>query len=320
MSSAAGTGGSAAYQISALGQRVMKQLPEASTVFHYDREGRIIAESDAADNVMREYLWLGELPIAYFDGTSLYYVHTDHLGTPRLLAGGTGAPVWRWEGPPFGEGAADEDPDGNGVQVSYNLRFPGQYFDKETNLHYNYFRDYDPAIGRYIQSDPIGLRGGINTYAYVENKPLSSIDPTGEAGITFDMNFQAMIAAFGAKSAFGFAFGNNICFKVETCGRVGIGAALGMNITGGYTSGELCTKVVDATGVFATGGLFLGGLSGVKGGSRPSLSASIGGGPILGAAGGIDACRIQYFCLLNRPCGCEDNSPPRRNIGELVAP
>jgi RHS repeat-associated protein len=69
--------------------------------------------------------------------------------------------------------------DGDGIAFEYNLRFAGQYLDKETGLHQNWNRDYAPGVGRYTQSDPIGLAGGINTYAYVENNPLSYVDPDG---------------------------------------------------------------------------------------------------------------------------------------------
>jgi RHS repeat-associated protein len=87
--------------------------------------------------------------------------------------------VWRWDNDdPFGANMANSNPSGLGA-FTFNLRLPGQYFDKETNLHYNYFRDYSPEIGRYLQSDPIGLFGGLNTYAYVENKPVLLMDPQG---------------------------------------------------------------------------------------------------------------------------------------------
>jgi RHS repeat-associated protein len=113
--------------------------------------------------------------------TALYYVHADHLNTPRALVDAQNRVVWRWDSDPFGVTAASEDPDGDGKAVTMNLRFPGQYFDRETNLHYNYFRDYDPQTGRYVQSDPIGLAGGINTYAYVGGNPLSFADLLGLA-------------------------------------------------------------------------------------------------------------------------------------------
>lgn len=85
--------------------------------------------------------------------------HPDHLNTPRLVADATGTTVWRWDqAEPFGVNVPDENPSTLGA-FEFPLRFPGQYADKETNLSYNYFRDYDPETGRYVQSDPIGLEG-----------------------------------------------------------------------------------------------------------------------------------------------------------------
>ena len=109
----------------------------------------------------------------------LSYLHADHLNTPRLATDATQTIVWRWAGDAFGATPPDDDPDADGIAVTVNLRFPGQYFDRETGLHYNWNRYYDPKTGRYITSDPIGLFGELNTYAYVTNNPLRFIDPRG---------------------------------------------------------------------------------------------------------------------------------------------
>ena len=107
-------------------------------------------------------------------------MHPDHLNTPRLVADATGTTVWRWDqAEPFGASPADEDPDANTLAFDLPLRLPGQRYDAETGLHYNYFRDYDPSFGRYAESDPIGLRGGSNTYAYTRGHPLTQVDPLG---------------------------------------------------------------------------------------------------------------------------------------------
>src|SRR5512147_365268 len=94
-------------------------------------------------------------------------IHNDHLGTPQKMTDATGTVVWAADYKPFGEATVTVS------TITNNLRFPGQYYDQETGTHYNYFRDYDPAIGKYKQADSIGLTGGINLYAYSLNNPLN---------------------------------------------------------------------------------------------------------------------------------------------------
>ena len=173
-----GTTTLASYQHNALGERVVRTAGSATTHYHYDRDGRLIAESDGTGAAIREYLYLGDLPLAVVDHTgvgsaALYHVHADHLGTPRVMTDGTKAVVWDAVFKPFGEVASL-----SGTAVNDN-RFPGQLADAVAGFHYNYFRDYDPTTGRYMQSDPIGLEGGLNTYAYVFSDPIHLIDPKG---------------------------------------------------------------------------------------------------------------------------------------------
>lgn len=106
--------------------------------------------------------------------STLFYIHSDHLNTPRIATNAAQNLVWEWRSDAFGVGRTSGS-------LTLNLRFPGQYYDVETGLHYNYFRNYDPVIGRYLESDPIGLNGGLNTYGYVDGNPISYVDPYGLA-------------------------------------------------------------------------------------------------------------------------------------------
>ena len=205
------------YAYDALGQRVVKQYqlklrplantliygdpadpglpgtpggtatPSAITVYIYDSEQQLLGEYDGnTGQAQREYVWLNDTPVAMLvsdpanpQGLPLiYFIHTDHLNTPRVVMDRNNAVRWRWLDEPFGASPAEEDPSALGV-LTFNLRFPGQVFDAETGLHYNLHRYYEPGVGRYTQSDPIGLQGGINTYAYVGGNPVSYTDPYG---------------------------------------------------------------------------------------------------------------------------------------------
>jgi RHS repeat-associated protein len=178
------------YAVSALGQRLSKTAAGVVTGFVYDEQGRLLGEYDQSGNLIQETVWLEDLPVATLRPTgtgnpapiAIYYVHADHLGSPRAVTRPSdNAIMWQWDNAdPFGVNAADENPSGQG-SFKYAMRFPGQYYDQETGTHYNYFRDYDSTNGRYEQSDPIGLNGGLNTYGYAGADPEDRIDPNGLA-------------------------------------------------------------------------------------------------------------------------------------------
>ena len=174
-----GQGTNASYAHNHHGQRVYKNVNGQITLFAYDQAGRLIGEYSADGSPIREILWLGDTPVAVVADGTIYPIIADHLNTPRQIINPQGELVWQWQSTPFGVGEADSDPRGTGETFAFNLRFPGQYFDTETGLHYNYFRDYDPRTGRYVQSDPIGLGDGPSTYGYVQGNPLGWIDPFG---------------------------------------------------------------------------------------------------------------------------------------------
>jgi RHS repeat-associated protein len=110
----------------------------------------------------------------------VYFFHNDHLGTPQAMTDVAGRTVWAAEYEPFGKAVIDQDADGDGRLVVNNLRFPGQYHDAETGLHYNWHRDYDPETGRYLQPDPTGIQAGANhLYAYAAGNPIRFTDPLG---------------------------------------------------------------------------------------------------------------------------------------------
>jgi len=163
----------AGYIYNGRGQRVKKIVNDDTTIYFYDQRGQLIAEADSSGNITAEYIYLNGQPLAKMEGTNTYYYHNDHLATPQKMRDSSGAVVWSADYKPFGEATVTVS------TITNNLRFPGQYYDQETGTHYNYYRDYNPAIGRYPAADPIGLDGGINPYLYSEDDPVNSTDPSG---------------------------------------------------------------------------------------------------------------------------------------------
>ncbi len=170
------------YDINYSGQRIRKINNNQATIFIYDENSQLIAEYDQNDQIIKEYVDFSGVPVAFIQPKivnnlgvdEMFYIYSDNLGTPRKISDQNNVLQWSWnQNEPFG----DSQPIANNLE--FNLRFPGQYHDSETNTNYNLFRDYNPHIGRYSQSDPIGLQGGFNSFAYSNNNPVKYFDKYG---------------------------------------------------------------------------------------------------------------------------------------------
>ena len=168
----------AIYGYDPFGRRILKEVSGTRTCFMYADEG-LVGEYDGAGAEIKTYGWKpggtwGTDPLFMKEGSDYFFYQNDHLGMPHKMTAVNGAVVWSANYSSFGEAFVDP-----ASTIENHLRLPGQYWDAETGLHYNWHRYYDPGTGRYITPDPIGLAGGINPFLYAEANPVNYIDPNG---------------------------------------------------------------------------------------------------------------------------------------------
>jgi RHS repeat-associated protein len=234
------TDGTYAYDgFSRLVQRVVSSGgPAGTTQFLYDEAGHIVVETDAAGNSLREYIWLDDMPVAIIRQVNtaspvLYYVHADHLDRPIMVTDGAGAIAWQAVWTPFGA------PQAITGSLTYDARFPGQWFQIENGLNYNWNRHYDPSTGRYVQVDPARLAAllvdGPSRYDYARQSPLVWVDPNGRTTV-------------GAMTGARWGFGIGAAAGAETGPGAAAAAALGAGI--GAAIGDWLTGPDDPYSVF----------------------------------------------------------------------
>lgn len=276
-------GGYAEYKYDVRGRRIEKNINGTITKYLYDGD-LLIAEYDASDILQRNYFYgAGDInPSILYEESNVYFFHHDHLNTPQVITDESGTIVWETEYKSFGETTITTE------TVSNNFRFPGQYYDQESGLHYNYFRCYDPNTGRYLREDPIGLYGGINPYTYVNNNPLIYIDLNGLKGFSFVMGPGGGVGyvIVGGGLLYGEITDNDsgeICMYTVSALGIGVGLpdinVMSEPIT--FSVGDPCAKCSDFEGngyiggasVIIGGGLTIGG--GIKIPNGPFISGDL---------------------------------------------
>lgn len=322
----------------------------ATVQYVYDEQSHLIGEYDNIEGVKAEYIWLGDKPVVaiYSSGNTakIYFIVTDAQNTPRrLIDSSNQAVAWSWDSTAFGLGA----PTGT---ATFNLRFPGQYFDGASGQFYNHNRYYNPELGRYMEADPIGLEGGLNPYAYAGNNPVMNIDPSGLSysnGSMLMMNDSALdktwmdnlniIDLNRAQMSFEKAASNYLNMDRNTTIIVGYSPNYSTLTYNSSTSNLMAWTVAisgggDSTpvrGYAASSSAYLSndGGAGIKVGTSGTLSETIGFGASLGV--GIDfykgnlndqyrgASQTQEVCFLI-VCGRYHQTTDGKSLGWGISP
>jgi len=260
--------GMTTYTTNASDQRVAKSGPLGTTRFLYTGQNTLAAE--ATNGAWTSYIWLGNELIGLVRNNQLYYSHSDHIGRPEVITNQSNQAAWVAANFAFDRLVLADNIGG------LNIGLPGQYHDAENGLWYNGFRYYDSRTGRYTQSDPIGLNGGINTYAYVRNNPVNLADPLG-----LDIVWTGTIHGGGGGVGVG---GSKLNLSLTSdCDDLNIRAKVNLNVhVGGLTAGSPVSytisniTITDKTNDLVDPGA-LTGLAGVL-----NVSGAVGGGASYG--------------------------------------
>ena len=278
-------------------------------VYQYDALYRLKAANTGTSSPLEAYTYskTGDRQSASLNGgaaTSYTYaagthrIETDHLGTPRqVVRPSTNTAIWKWDflQNTFGSSTPNQDPDGDGAGFVFNRRFLGQYYDAESGLHYNYFRDYEPTVGRYAESDPLGLRGESAAYSYVLSRPTMRVDPLGLISVSLGGEAGFHIPGTGGLGAAscGMDSDGKICCQVQMCGRLGMGVGAGggprVSVGPNFEEGQDLQASVYGEG----------GLGGMAGASIGDGGISINIGPGAEVCGGIQTCPVRTKCFFD---------------------
>jgi len=206
----------------------IKETPAAATHYVWDAFGHIIAEHDGTGAPLRDYVWLGDTPLALYDGTTAYFVHPDALDRPAAFTLATGPTLaWRTDYDPFGVAVTTTAP------ATDIMRLPGQWYQAEDGLAYNWHRSYDASLGRYSQPDRLGFVDGPSLYGYAGQSPLMRVDPEGDCpwcvGIAVGAGTEILLQGIGIWRSGG-DYTNLSCYNWLEVGLAGALGALGGEI------------------------------------------------------------------------------------------